>query len=161
MLVEKLIGKQLKKHREKEKELTITRISRRLGVSDRTVSRIESGSMHLSDINRLIKICNAYNTNLLEIKQEAEADFVLNYSCLNALTPDELDRYRNTFEELNKAILKQIQENEKESNNMLLEVITKKFEDHKIYGRFEEKEDLTELINALIDTKIKQIKRNK
>ena len=66
-----------------------------------------------------------------------------------------------TFEELNKAILKQIQENEKESNNMLLEVITKKFEDHKIYGRFEEKEDLTELINALIDTKIKQIKRNK
>ena len=64
MLVEKLIGKQLKKHREKEKELTITRISRRLGVSDRTVSRIESGSMHLSDLNRLIKICNAYNTNL-------------------------------------------------------------------------------------------------
>lgn len=160
MLVEKLIGKELKKQREKEK-LIVTLISKRLNISDRTVFRIEKGSLHLSDVNRLIKICNAYNTDLVKIIKEAEVDFVQNYSGSDALTPEELKRYRNTFEELNKALFKQTKENEQESNNILLDLITKKFEQHKIYGKHEEKEDLTELINVLIDTKINQIKRNK
>lgn len=160
MLVEKLIGKQLRKQREKEK-LNVTLIARRLNISERTIFRFEKGSnLHLGDTNKLMKICNAYNTDLIEVKKEAEADFVQNYSGSNAFTLEELDRYRNTFEALNKAVLEQMRENEQESRDALLDLITKKFEQHRIFGRQWEKEDLTEVINLLIDTKIKQIKRN-
>ena len=132
MIVTKLIAKQLKEQRKKDKTVKVEAIAKRLNISGRTVYRIEEGLFDFHDFDKLTKICDAYKLNPIKVIKNAEADFVQNYLGVDFFTDEE--KLRDLVEEI--FILNEMFDNEVE------------------------KEDLIQLLDVLIKTRIQQIKRN-
>ena len=143
MIVTNLIAKQLKEQRKKDKTVKVEAIAKRLNISGRTVYRIEEGLFDFHDFDKLTKICDAYKLNPIKVIKNAE-----------------ITRYQKQFENFNIEILKKTEERNKNIKDKLRDLVEEIFILNEMFDNEVEKEDLIQLLDVLIKTRIQQIKRN-
>ena len=75
-------------------------------------------------------------------------------------TDEEITRYQKQFENFNIEILKKTEERNKNIKDKLRDLVEEIFILNEMFDNEVEKEDLIQLLDVLIKTRIQQIKRN-